>query len=61
MLVELGIFKKLKVGFLLVVNTHNHSDQIFSYFGWKLRGNKVGILPSLIEIVRKAYHPKLVV
>ena len=61
MLVELGIFKKVKVGFLLVGHTHDHIDQMFSHFARKLRRKKVGSLPSLIEIVRKAYHPEPVV
>ena len=30
MLVELGIFKKVKVGFLLIGHTHDHIDQMFS-------------------------------
>ena len=61
MLVELGIFKKVKVGFLLVGHTHDHIDQMFSHFARTLRRKKVGSLPSLIEIVRKAYHPEPVV
>ena len=61
MLVELGNFKKVKVGFLLVGNTHDHIDQMFSHFARTLRRKKVRSLPSLIEIVRKAYHPEPVV
>ena len=61
MLVELGISKKVKVGLLIVGNTHDHIDQMFSHFARTLKRNKVGILPSLIEIVRKAYHPETVV
>ena len=58
MLVELGIFKKVKVGFLLVGHTHDHIDQMFSHFARTLRRKKVGSLPSLIEIIGKAYHPE---
>ena len=61
MLVELRIFKKVKVGFLLVGNTHYHIDQMFSHIARKLRRKKVGSLPYLIEIVRKAYHSEPVV
>ena len=61
MLVELGIFKKVKFGFLLIGHTHDHIDQIFSHFARTLRRKKFGSLPSLIEIVRKAYHPEPVV
>jgi hypothetical protein len=32
MLVEMGIFQKVKVGFLLVGHTHDHIDQIFIHF-----------------------------
>jgi hypothetical protein len=32
MLVELGIFQKVKVGFLLLGHTHDHIDQMFSRF-----------------------------
>lgn len=45
MLVELRIFQKVKVGFLLVGNTHDHVDQMFSHFSVTLRRNHVGILP----------------
>ena len=61
MLVELGIFKKVKVGFLLVGHTHDHIDQMVIHFARTLRRKKFGSLPSLIEIVRKAYHPEPVV
>ena len=61
MFVELEIFKKVKVGFLLVGHTHDHIDQMFSHFARTLRRNKFRSLPSLIEIVRKAYHPEPVV
>ena len=36
MLVEKGIFKKIKVNFLLVGHTHDHIDQMFSRFSKKL-------------------------
>ena len=61
MLVELGIVKKVKVGFLLVGYTHDHIDQMFSHFERTLRRKKVRSLPSLIEMIRKAYHPEPVV
>ena len=61
MLVELRTFKKVKVSFLLVGNTHNHIDKMFIHFERTLRRKKVKSLPSLIEIVRKTYHPELVV
>ena len=35
MLVERGIFKNIKVNFLLVGHTHDHIDQMFSRFSKK--------------------------
>ena len=61
MLVELGIFKKVKVGFLLVGNTHDQIYEMFNHFAGTLRRNKFEILPSLIEIIRKLYHLEPVV
>ena len=57
-LVEMGIFKKVKVGFLLVGHTHDHIDQIFSHFLVTLRRKNVGRLPSLIECIKKSYIPE---
>ena len=61
MLVELGIFHKVKVGFLLIGHTHEHIDQIFSCFAVTLGRKNVGSLPSLTEIIRKTYNPDPVV
>jgi hypothetical protein len=58
MLVELRIFQKVKVGFLLVGHTHDHIDQMFRHFSVTLKRKNVGILPSLIECIKKAYIPK---
>jgi hypothetical protein len=58
MLVEMGIFKKVKVGFLLVGHTHDHIDQMFSCFSVKLKRKNVGSLPSLIECIKKIYIPE---
>ena len=58
MLVELGIFQKVKVGFLIFGHTHDHIDQIFSHFSITMKRENVGILPSLIECIKKAYIPK---
>ena len=48
MLVELGIFKKIKVGFLLVGHTHDHIDQMFSRFSVTLRRERC-LEPSIIN------------
>jgi len=61
MLVELGIFEKVKVGFLIVGHTHDHIDQMFSRFAVTLGRKNVGSLPSLIKVIRKTYSPEPVV
>jgi hypothetical protein len=58
MLVEMGIFQKVKFGFLLVGHTHDHIDQMFRCFSITLKRKKVGILPSLIECIKKTYIPE---
>ena len=54
-LVELRIFQKVKVGFLLIGHNHDHIDQMFSHFSVTLKRKNVGSLPSLIECIKKAY------
>ena len=61
MLVELGNFQKVKVGFLLVGHTHDHIDQMFSCFAVTLGRKNVGSLPSLTEIIRNTYSLEPVV
>ena len=60
MLVEMGIFQKVEVSFLLVGHTHDHIDQMFSHFSVTLKKKNVGSLPSLIECIKKTYIPELV-
>jgi hypothetical protein len=58
MLVELRIFQKVKFGFFLVGHTHDHIDQMLSHFLVTLKRKNVGILPSLIECIKKEYIPE---
>jgi hypothetical protein len=60
MLVQLGIFQKVKVGFLLVGHTHDHIDQMFSRFSISMKRENVGSLPSVIECIKKSYILELV-
>jgi hypothetical protein len=60
MLVKLGIFQKAKVGFLLVGHSRDHINQMLSHFSITLKMKNVGILPSLIESIKKSYIPELV-
>jgi hypothetical protein len=55
MLAQMGIFKKVKFGFLHVGHTHDHIDQMFSHFSVTLKSKNVGSLPSLIECIKKSY------
>ena len=50
----------MKVDFLLVGHTHDHIDQMFNHLSVTLKRKNVGILPSLIECIKKAYTPGLV-
>ena len=58
MLVEKGIFKKVKVNFLLVGHTHDHIDQMFSRFSKKLARCDAFTLLALSTLIIDAYTPK---
>ena len=58
MLVEKGIFKKIKIGFLIVGHTHDQIDQMFSQFSVKLNRQRAFRLDSLKEIIIDSYTPK---
>src|SRR5450759_3233498 len=58
MLIEKGIFKKIKIGFLLVGHTHDQIDQMFSRLSVKLNKQRAFRLDSLVEIIIDAYKPK---
>ena len=58
MLVEKGLFKKIKVNFLLVGHTHDHIDQMFSRFSKKLARCDAFTLPMLSKLISEAYTPK---
>jgi hypothetical protein len=59
MLVEWGVFKKIKVGFLMVGDTHDQIDQMFSRFFVKLKKTRAYRLETLEEILWDSYRPKL--
>ena len=59
MIVERGIFKKIKVNFLLVVHTHDHIDQMFSRFSKKLVRCDAFTLPTQSGMITEASTPKL--
>lgn len=57
MLVDRGIFVKVKVGFLLVGHTHDQIDQIFSRFSVMLGIEDAFTMPKLMAVLQKAYTP----
>lgn len=58
LLVEMGIFEKVKIGFLLVGHTHDQIDQMFSRYSVRLRRERCFTLPVLIETIQSSYRPK---
>ena len=58
MLVEKKVFKKVKLGFLLVGHTHNQIDQRVSRFSVKLAKKSAFDLPEICEVHRESYEPQ---
>ena len=58
MLVDKGIFDKIKVGFLLVGHTHDQIDQMFSTFSRRLGRNDAFTLEEMMSIVKESYTPR---
>ena len=58
MLVQRKIFKKVKLGFLLVGHTHDQIDQMFSRFSIKLAKKSAFDLPQICVLLEDAYVPK---
>ncbi len=54
-LVELGVFKKIRVSFLMVGHTHEDVDQYFSCISSWLRKRNILTLSSLCEGIEKCY------
>lgn len=57
MLVETGVFKNIKVGFLLVGHTHDQIDQMFIRFSKKLKYKSALTLPTMVEIIKGLHTP----
>jgi hypothetical protein len=58
MLVHRGLFKKVKVNFLLVGHTHDHIAQMFSTFSEKLSRSDAFQSPNWISLICESYIPK---
>ncbi|XP_063439429.1 uncharacterized protein LOC134720824 isoform X3 [Mytilus trossulus] len=57
LLVELGVFKKVKVSFLMVGHTHEDVDQVFSRFSSWLARQAVLTLPKLMRAFESCTTP----
>ena len=58
LLVELKVFTKIKLGFLMVGHTHEDVDQFFSRFSSRLSWNSAKTLPALMNHLEESYSPK---
>ena len=58
LLVELKIFRKIKIGFLMVGHTHEDVDQLFSRFSQRLGWNEAKTIPQLMDQFEKSFTPK---
>jgi hypothetical protein len=55
MLIQKKVFKKIKIGFLLVEHTHDQIDQMFSQFLVRLGKSKAFVYEDLCKILRQSY------
>nr|XP_054753079.1 uncharacterized protein LOC129258865 isoform X1 [Lytechinus pictus] len=56
LLVELKIFKKIKVGFLMVGHTHEDIDQLFSRISTHLKKKNITTLPKLLQAIPASFQ-----
>ena len=56
-LVDNGIFKKVKISFLLVGHTHENIDQLFSRMAISLRKSDVWTIQDLASVGRQCFTP----
>ena len=58
MLVNQGLFRKVKVNFLLVGHTHDHIDQMLNTFSRQLSRYDAFTLPKLFDVIYDACTPR---
>ncbi|XP_030848478.1 uncharacterized protein LOC115927151 [Strongylocentrotus purpuratus] len=56
LLVELNIFKKIKVGFLMVGHTHEDVDQFFSRISTHLKKHSITTFPKLLQAIPASFN-----
>ncbi|KAK3276905.1 hypothetical protein CYMTET_15056 [Cymbomonas tetramitiformis] len=54
-LVHTGVFRKVKLNFLLVGHTHENIDQMFSRFSVRLRRKQAWTLDEMIEVAQECF------
>ena len=57
LLIEKGIFKKIKINFLLVGHTHENIDQLFSRFSVALRQRDALTVQALMKVAQCSFTP----
>ena len=57
LLVKRGVFKKVKINFLLVGHTHENIDQLFSRFSVRLRKEDALTVKVLMKIAKECFSP----
>ena len=56
-LVLTGVFKKIKIGFLIAGHTHENIDQMFSRFSIRLRRKECLSVPELVKVAEECFTP----
>jgi hypothetical protein len=56
LLVEMGVFKKVKISFLPVGHTHNIVDQMFSRFSIAIKKHKIFTIDDLHRVCLNSFH-----
>ena len=54
-LVKTGVFKKIKIGFLIAGHTHENIDQMFSRFSVRLRRKQAWTLDEMIQVAQECF------
>ncbi|KAL9965925.1 hypothetical protein ACROYT_G029792 [Oculina patagonica] len=57
LLVKAGVFRKVRLSYLLVGHTHEDIDQLFSRISIALAKQNAVTLPDLLRVIQSAYSP----
>lgn len=56
-LVDMGIFRKVKIGFLPVGHTHEDIDQLFSCISRRLKHRNALTISDLVQVLSESFTP----